>query len=268
MPNKPTYSPPYTPPPNSPPTKCPNVDDKVCTLGSGNAKCPTEKSCKSVCGPKFCKLPDQDHHKIYGAGHQKDNRYVKLGSICGYMKYVEGEPKHQHKVEVCCVVKDDVVVPSFVMDTDMKYGQCAGCGDCSFPQKLSDVCCLLANAAADSKTDAGRDSTYPPECDYETEVCCKCGHDTYTSKCIEKHEACEKCERIIPPPECNTKKHDLIGPFFQNTIANALDPSFKYEPWVIILITMRMLATQVTSPWKWVSWRIMSLVSHARPRAA
>jgi hypothetical protein len=57
---------------------------------------------------KFCKVPINDPDKIHGyaADHHSDDRYVKLGSVCGYFEYVEGIMVTRHLVEVCCVMGD------------------------------------------------------------------------------------------------------------------------------------------------------------------
>jgi hypothetical protein len=81
----------------------------ACDLDVNADTCTLHTTCKPACIPKFCKIHNNPN-KIHGHGHDggDDDRYVKLGAICGFMKYVDGEPnKGRHAVEVCCEVDDD-----------------------------------------------------------------------------------------------------------------------------------------------------------------
>lgn len=180
------------------PPDCPDYDfeKSMCDYRDNADTCGLHTACKPACVPKYCKLPDDNPHKIHGyadADGRGGDQYVKLGSVCGYFHYVEGQPKPRHDVEVCCKVKDG---SKWAEPPDMYDAQCAGCYECDYPQKVNDACCKFAYYGRnDEEEDMGRDGEYKHYCPPD-EVCCKCGsgygEDSY--KCIHKHEKCIRCD--------------------------------------------------------------------------
>lgn len=80
------------------PVECPKPD--ICTPDPHVDDCDLHTSCGTACVPLMCKLP-KDPHKIHGAGYTThDDRYVPLGRLCGHFRYVPGQPKPRHDVEV------------------------------------------------------------------------------------------------------------------------------------------------------------------------
>jgi len=173
------------------PNDCPEPSKlQTCDPRVSGDQCALQSSCKGTCVPKYCKVPDHGPHKVHGFGESSDsnyNQYVKLGSVCGYFHYVEGQPKPRHAVEVCCVVKNDNRSPVDFLE----YGKCDGCEACDAPQKVNDACCKIALGG-----EMGRDGDYSPHCK-GGKVCCKCGagdgRDSYA--CIGEYEDCteSKC---------------------------------------------------------------------------
>jgi len=185
-------------PPSSKPKDCPEIDyGETCDVDFPGDTCDAHTSCKPTCVPKYCKIPDHDPDKIHGYGNDaaSDDHYVKLGSICGYFEYVEGEPKPRHAVEVCCEVIDtEDSNPNFMMDNAHPYdAQCAVCFNCDAPQFVNDACCKIANAP-DAGVD-GRNGNYDPQCD-DDEECCKCapGDSEDSYRCVKKGHPCVSCE--------------------------------------------------------------------------
>lgn len=203
------YRPPNAGPPVGPPSKdCPEYDDaKTCTLGSGNAnECPIHSSCKAACVPKYCKLPKHNPHKVHGYERPTDDdRYVALGTLCGYFHYVQGSPIGRHEIEVCCdaVEEDEVALTLKVDDGGGDYGSCVECGLCKYPQKVSDACCKIAAGVGEL---GGRAGDYIPHCgsDGRGEVCCKCssGNDRQSYVCIEEGADC--LESLCPGGSTDT----------------------------------------------------------------
>jgi len=142
----------------------------------------------------MCKLPNNPD-KIHGPGHTPDDRYVPLGSLCGYFRYVQGEAKPRHDIDVCCEVEDDSDGrhPHF----EDEHAQCVGCNDCKFPQKVADECCKVALGREE---ETGRYGNYGPKCRGKTPVCCKC--DEYSYTCIGEGETCDytSCAPKTPAP--------------------------------------------------------------------
>ena len=191
--------------PTPKPTKCPDpkVPETCNPLENDADTCDVHTTCDHACIPLMCKLP-ADHHKIHGPGYTPDDRFVPLGSLCGYMRYVEGFTPHRgearHDVEVCCEVVEDATLsrhPHFVDE----HAQCVGCGACKYPQKVADACCKVYGTDH-GRDDEGRYGDYGPACGSDKPVCCKCGLDKYT--CIGKHDYCDdsQCADPTPPPVC------------------------------------------------------------------
>jgi hypothetical protein len=91
---------------------------------------------------KVCKLPKDNHHKILGYERPTDDdRYVTLGTLCGYFHYVQGNPVDgRHEVEVYCDVEDDVVLALNVDDDGGDYCEFApawNAGHASAPKRSS-----------------------------------------------------------------------------------------------------------------------------------
>jgi len=187
-------------PPKNPP-HCPKEIDyeQTCNPNMNADTCGLHTSCQHACLTTFCKLPRHDPHKIHGYNDIPNDRYVKLGSVCGSMVYGQGHDFRarnegltpRHEVEVCCLI-DDMTQ----MDNPYQDGECVGCYYCDAPQKVNDVCCKIALSSNDEKM--GRNGDFQPKCRGETPVCCKCapgdGPEAYT--CIGEYETCDitNCE--------------------------------------------------------------------------
>ena len=164
-------------------------------------------TCDHACIPLMCKLPD-DPHKVHGPGYTPDDRFVPLGSLCGYMRYVQGFTPHRgeearHDVEVCCEVADESFSrhPHFVDE----HAQCVGCGACKYPQKVADACCKVYGTDY-GRDDEGRYGDYGPACKSDKPICCKCGLNKYT--CIGEDDHCDEslCTDPTPAPVCGNGK--------------------------------------------------------------
>lgn len=194
--NSPTYSP--TPYPTPSPTECPEPElPKTCKPHDNADTCDAHTTCDYACIPLMCKLPD-DPHKIHGPGYTPDDRYVPLGSLCGYMRYVEGytsRGESRHDVEVCCEVDESYHRhPHY----DDEGAQCTGCQTCKFPQKVSDACCKIAKGYdGNAPEDVGRYGDYGPACGNDKPICCKCGENSYT--CIGEEDHCSHDSCPAPP---------------------------------------------------------------------
>lgn len=105
----------------------------------------------------------------------------------GQFEYVQGEPTGRHYVSVCCEKENPDISLEFPFDAE-----CATCGECKPAQKVNDACCYIAGVgtydARDGDNDA-RDGEYYRACPPH-QVCCKCGPDDISFKCIDKHEQC------------------------------------------------------------------------------
>jgi len=196
---KSTKEPKSTKAPKNPPPHCPEKIDyeKMCdpNINAGDT-CNLHTSCQHACLPSYCKLPQYAPHKVQGYG-LPDDRYVKLGSVCGSMVYGRDLlARHEgfsprHEVEVCCLV-DDMTR----MDDPYQDGECVGCYDCEAPQKVNDVCCKIALGS--NVEEMGRNGDYGPKCRGKMPVCCKCalGDGSESYKCIGEDETCDfkSCE--------------------------------------------------------------------------
>lgn len=185
-------------PPPPPPEECEPIEHESCDPTIMADTCDIHTSCGAACIPTFCKLPHFNPHKIRGAP-TPDDRYVKLGSVCGYFHYVEGFPAGRHDVEVCCEVDEKLLDRQHAHD-DNELAQCVGCGACATPQRVSDVCCRIALGArlddapldrmgVEEETRLGRDGNYGQHCPGD---CCKCapGDGPESYRCIGKNEVC------------------------------------------------------------------------------
>lgn len=187
----PPVRPPFRPPvekPHDPPSgqHCPDPPaPEYCKKTDNADTCEVHTSCQMTCAPKYCEVP-KNPQKIHGHGETNGKTYVQLGDVCGWMRYVVGEPiRPRHEVEVCCETAENI--------NDPNYGKCDACGACVYPQKINPACCALANAEY-GRMDRAGDYDGCPHPDYP--ICCKCGPDEYA--CIGKDE---DCTNMCPTPD-------------------------------------------------------------------
>lgn len=154
-------------------------DFKTCNLSTHVDSCDVDTACATACVPQFCRLPSH-HYK----NHFQQERFVKQGTVCGYMSYVQGHALGRNAVEVCCQVRNDGRGGGG--DDLTTSPSCSTCDSCAFPQRVNDVCCKEALEFR-PEDETGRDGTYRPHCE-ENEDCCKCGPASFV--CIPKGTEC------------------------------------------------------------------------------